>query len=178
MLGLLGMFFMTDDPSQDTHIFIKTLYSLDDILWNGDVFDSGEPINRFNFKKVSDWLKSGINGNFTCPAIFKEEVYSRSNENVISRPYLVVESDKLTPDETCSLFKWLREFMELKAIISTGGKSFHGWFKFPSEALLNRLKIILPEMDCDEALFKASQPVRMPGVLRGDKWQCLYWLKN
>lgn len=168
--------FQTEDPSLDAHIFIKSLYGLDEVLWNGPVFASGKPINRQNFKRVSEWLKEPITGNFTCPSTFREGTYSRSNENVVSRPYLVAESDYLSLDETCSFYNWMREFLELKAIVYTGGKSAHGWFKFPTPEMYERLKIILPEFQFDEALFKPSQPVRMPGVKRGDKWQSIYWL--
>lgn len=170
--------FMTDDPINDSKVFISSMFKSDDVIWSGDVMDSGQLHNKDNFRSSKEWLSVGIKGNFTCPSIFKPETYSRKNENVLSRPYLVIESDTLTQDEMCSLFKWMRKFMNLKSIIHTGGKSLHAWFDFPNEETFKKLKIILPEMGCDEALFKPSQPVRMPGILRGENMQCLYWFNN
>lgn len=167
--------FMTDDPKHDSATFISHMYRPDDIIWNGDVTDSGYIQNKDNFRTVKDFLSVGIKGNFTCASTFKEGAISRSNENVLARPYLVVESDILTQDQTCSLFKWMMDFMTLKAIVYTGGKSCHGWFVFPTDKLFKKLRIVLPELDCDEALFKPSQPVRMPGIMRGEKMQTLYW---
>lgn len=164
----------SEDPGKEMAFFVSKMYKLEDIIWNGNVTDSGIGHEK-NFQEVGKWVKDGIKGNFTCPSTFKDGTYSRSNEQVLNRPYLVMESDSLTPDETCSLYKWLQKSMKLKAIVSTGGKSMHGWFVFPSEKMLKALKVTLPELGFDEALFKASQPVRMPGVMRGDKLQCLYY---
>lgn len=167
---------MGDDIATEAAYFISQLYNPEDILWNGDVKDSGNKLlHRNNFKTVSQWLEGKICGNFTCPSVFKPDSFSRSNENVLHRPYIVIESDKLTQDETCSLYRWMQKFMTLKAIVHSGGKSAHGWFDFPDEKTFNKLKIVLPELGCDPALFKASQPVRMPGIMRGEQLQCLYW---
>lgn len=166
---------MTDCTSKDSVAFVRSMFKPEDVIWNGDVMDSGKEANRKNFKTSKEWIQEGIKGNFTCACTFKPDSFSRSNENVLTRPYLVVESDILTADQTCSLFKWLRRVMELKAIVYTGGKSVHGWFKFPEAKLFEELKLTLPKMECDPALFKPSQPVRMPGIKRGDKMQCLYY---
>lgn len=168
---------MGGDLATEAAYFISQLYSPEDIIWNGDVRDSGNSLlHRSNFKPMREWIESGtLKGNFTCPSTFKSGTYSRSNEQVLHRPYIVIESDKLTQDETCSLYRWMQKFMTLKAIVHSGGKSAHGWFDFPEEKIFNKLKIILPELGCDPALFKASQPVRMPGIMRGEQMQCLYW---
>lgn len=168
--------FMTENPLHDPKVFLSLMYEQNDIIWNGDVKDSGNKLlHRNNFKTVKQWMLGDIQGNFTCPSIFKPDSFSRSNENVLHRPYIVIESDKLTQDETCSLYRWMQKFMTLRAIVHSGGKSAHGWFDFPEEKIFNKLKIILPELGCDPALFKASQPVRMPGIMRGEQMQCLYW---
>jgi len=167
---------LVDCPKTDSKLFLN-LFDDHDVLWNGDVDDSGWPINRFNFKTASEWRKSEIKGNFTCPSLFREGSYSRSNENVVKRKYLVVESDKLNQEKICAVFKFCSQFMKLRAVVYTGGKSLHGWFDFPSDAVFQVLKQILPSLDCDQALFKPSQPVRMPGVPRGTKIQSLLYLK-
>lgn len=162
-------------PDADSLLFLK-LWNDDDVLWNGAVMDSGCPRNRFNFKKVSDWRNSGIKGNFTSGSAFKENCFSRSNENVIQRKFLVVESDTLAQDQICAVFNFCRKFLKLRAVVFTGNRSLHGWMDFPSEKTFNVLQLILPQWGCDPALFKPSQPVRMPGIMRGEKWQALLYL--
>lgn len=168
---------MSNSPEEDGKLFLR-LYNLNDTLWIGEPTDSGREEKKDHFKPVSEWISQDIDFHFTCPSTFKAGSFSRSNENVLSRPFLVIESDTLTQDETCSLFKWMKGFLVLRAIIFTGGKSMHGWFEFPRLDLFEKLKVCLPELGCDEALFKPSQPVRMPGIKRNDQWQCLYWFNN
>lgn len=163
------------DVEQDSRIFLTSLFNFEDVVWIGDVRDSGEPENSENFKTVYDWMFSK-KFNFTCPATFKKGVYSRSNENVLERKYLVIESDVLTQDQICAVFNFCRKFMNLRAVIYTGGKSLHGWFNFPSMPTIDILKQLLPPMGCDPALFKPAQPVRLPGVKRGEKMQSLLYL--
>jgi hypothetical protein len=165
----------SDDPSEDGRLFLSTLFELNDVIWIGQPDQSGQ---RFEscFQPVSHWIQVPINGNFTCPCVFKYGSNSRSNESVERQPYLVVESDTMTMDESCSLYKWMNTFLRLRSIVHSGNKSAHGWFEFPSEKLFQRLKILLPAMGCDWHLFRKSQPVRMPGVLRGDKYQHLCYL--
>ena len=127
-------------------------------------------LRSINFRSVSELLKeSKCPGNFTCPATFKNSVYSRSNENVLTRPYLVIESDTLSRGQMLSVIAWCQQFMRLRAIVDTGGKSLHGWFDYPPEASLVELKTILPAIGCDPALFKPAQPCRLPGAWRSEK---------
>jgi hypothetical protein len=89
---------------------------------------------------------------------------------------LVAESDTLSKEEVLAVFMWMRNFMRLRAVVDTAGKSLHGWFEYPTQEELAELRVILPALGCDEALFKASQPCRLPGARRGDKLQCFVWL--
>jgi hypothetical protein len=164
------------DIERDSELFLK-LFNSDDVVWIGDVTDTGHPGNTDNFRQVKEWTSDRFK-NFTCPSVFTPRSYSRSNANVLARRFLVIESDILTQDQICAVFKLCRRFMELRAVVYTGGKSLHGWFDYPEEATIRVLKQILPLIGCDEALFKASQPVRFPGVLRGDKYQSLLYLNS
>jgi hypothetical protein len=164
-----------DDMENDWRLLLS-LFDQEDIVWNGNVINSGQPSDTVYFKSVKDWISSEPKGNFTCPSTFKQGSYSRSNENVLSRKYLVIESDELDQDSVTAVFKWCRKFMTLRAIVYTGGKSLHGWFDFPSALTLETLKSVLPKVGCDAALFKPAQPVRMPGVKRDEKIQSLIYL--
>jgi hypothetical protein len=157
-------------------------FAPDDVIWIGDTFHSGKPEHTTHFKTAADWLKeSATPGPFICPATFKNTSHARSNDNVVTRRFLVVESDVLSKDEVGAIFKWLRDAakLDLVAIVDTAGKSLHGWFAFPADdEKLDDLKLILPAYGCDPKLFTASQPVRLPGAPRNDKFQKLVYLKE
>lgn len=149
-----------------------------DVVWIGDTFHSGPGFEKC-FRSIEQWQQEVVApAQFICPAVFKPGSNSRSNDNVLGRRFLVVESDELTHDEVGAIFKWLEQEVELplRAVVDTAGKSLHGWFDFPPERFLKELKIILPELGCDPKLFTASQPVRLPGALRNGKHQRLLYL--
>lgn len=157
------------------------LFRPDDVVWIGDIYDSGKPDHAVNFRRRDDWLNAAtVPGCFTCPAVFKEGSFARSNDNVAARRFLVVESDVLKKDEVGAVFRWMKEQanLRLRGIVDTGGKSLHGWFDYPGEAEMADLRLILPEWDCDPKLFTASQPVRLAGAFRAEKnaWQTLLFL--
>ena len=156
-------------------------------VWNGGKYDSGKPHHVRNFKTPEEWLgRSRPLGAFTCPSTFKTGTISRSNKQVASQPFFVVESDIQSHGETCSLFNWMREFLQLRAIVNTGNKSLHGWFDKPTPEQRTELKAILPELGFDRAMFTPSQPCRLAGVVRPDSspdpllgvpvYQSLLWL--
>jgi hypothetical protein len=151
-----------------------------DVVWIGDKFDSGKPEHARHFKAAGDWLKEcSAPGPYICPVAFKNATHARSNDNVLTRKFLVVESDTLTRDQVGGIFRWLQAACDLTlvAIVDTAGKSLHGWFKYPAyEDAVDGLKLILPAMQCDPKLFTPSQPVRLPGALREGKFQKLVYL--
>ena len=152
-----------------------------DVVWIGALRDSGSPACAANFKTVEEWLKYGrAPGQFTCPVNFKNTSDARSNENVVNRRFLVVESDVLKKDEVGAVFRWMMKCgLKLMAVVDTAGKSLHGWFEFPScETALDELRLILPALGADPKLFTASQPVRLPGADRDGKLQRLAYLSN
>jgi hypothetical protein len=102
---------------------------------------------------------------------------------VLQKKFLVIESDILNKSQMGSVIAWCRQFMRLRAIVDTGGKSLHGWFDQPEPEIESELKLILPNLGrrgeqetLDSALFKPSQPCRLPGKTRGGKIQSLLYL--
>lgn len=164
------------NPADDWRLMLG-LYQSSDLLWIGEPTDSG-PHAADHFRPAIEWLYTGPKGHFICPSVFTPGTFSRSNANVLRRPYLVVESDTLTQAQMCAVAKWMSTFLPLRAILFTGGKSLHAWFQFPSTPLFEKLKSVLPILGCDPALFKASQPVRLPGVKRDGVWQSLLWFQD
>lgn len=175
---------LLDDPANDWRLLLQLLRRAD-VLWIGDTKDSCDDkaddsrkeFCRRHFRPVSDWLKEAqAPGQFICPNTFKAGVHSRSNDNLLDHRYLVIESDTLTKNQIAAIFSWCRQFLRLRAIVDTAGKSLHGWFDYPTTAQIRELKNILPQLGCDSALFKPSQPVRLPGAKRGEKTQSLLFL--
>jgi hypothetical protein len=175
---------LQEDARDDWRLLLQ-LFPEDGVLWIGDTKDSCDDhadekrkdYCRRRFRPVNEWLlEDQAPAQFTCPSLFRQGVHSRSNENVVGRPFLVVESDVLNKVEVMAIFQWMRGFMRLCAVVDTAGKSLHGWFDYPSDEWIAELRVILPALGCDEALFKASQPCRLPGARRGEKVQHLLWL--
>ena len=175
---------LLDGPQDDWRLLLH-LFPLNGVVWIGDTKDSCDEqadeerkaYCRTHFRPVRAWLaEKRAPGQFTCPSLFRPGVHSRSNGNVAGRPFLVVESDTLGKEDVMAVFNRMRNFMRLRAVVDTAGKSLHGWFGYPSAGAMDELRVILPALGCDAALFKASQPCRLPGAARGEKLQCLLWL--
>jgi hypothetical protein len=173
------------DPRDDWRLLLK-LFEPDDVVWIGrtpqdSANDKQDPewkaFCRTRFRTAAEWLKeASAPGLLTCPSVFKVGVHSRSNENVVVRRYLVVESDTLDRNQVSAVFHWIEQFCRLRAIVDTAGKSLHGWFESPDTTALEQLKIILPAVGCDDAMFKVSQPCRLPGGSRDGRIQSLLYL--
>lgn len=160
-------------------ILLLACFHPNDVIWIGDKFHSGKPEHSSHFRTGGDWSKESMApAQFTCPATFKPGCYGRTNDNIVTRRFLVVESDILGRDEVGAVFKWLKDKvgLNLRAVVDTAGKSLHAWFDYPPEQGVEELKLVLPELDCDPKLFTASQPVRLPGALRDGKYQKLVFL--
>jgi hypothetical protein len=163
------------DESQAQYEAMLSLFKPDDIVWIGGVKDSGN--HPLHFKTASEWMQTPPIGQFTTAGVFAAGTISRANENVITRRYLVIESDVLTKPQMGAVFQLMRDLFQMKlyAVVDTAGKSLHGWLEMPKQEWFDQLKAFLIPLGCDPATFKPSQPVRMPGVKRNDKTQSLLW---
>lgn len=166
------------DPSVHW-LALMNLFAPEDVIWTGVVVDSGKPVHQRHFQTRDEWLRLlEAPAQFVCSSTFKPGSYSRGNESVARRAFLVVESDELDRDTIGAVFRWMREKvnLRLRCIVDTAGKSLHGWFDFPAMAELDELKVVLPEFGCDPKMFTASQPCRLPGALRDGRFQKLIYL--
>ena len=90
------------------------------------------------------------------------------------------DQDKMRNRIAClAVINWLRTEagLQLRAIVDTTGKSLHGWFDFPNEAVVKQLEVLLPPLGFDKSTLGAAQPVRLPGVLRPETnraQRCIY----
>jgi hypothetical protein len=185
---------LLNDPVNDWRLLLQ-LFQPEDVLWIGGKYDScGDDAPetkkegcRRHFRTVADWLREpNAPEQFTCPCVFRPGTHSRCNDAVTQRRFLVIESDSLSKDEMSAVLNWCRQFMRLRAIVDTGGKSLHGWFDAPPPEIEAELRIILPNLGrgagdkptLDPALFKLAQPCRLPGAWRepGKVRQALLYL--
>lgn len=179
-----------------TGIFLGRMFKLDDVIWVGEPETTGNVTFKEHFQPMREWYwwneTRPLHYHFTCASTFKPGTYSRSNINVATTPYLIVEGDhvlgkepetedeKLENKNACgAIFNWLRTSvkLELRCVIDAGNKSLHGWFNMPSMEKFEELKLVLPQLGCDRAMFKPTQPARLPGVTRDNgKEQMLLWI--
>lgn len=167
------------DEATDHWRLLLGRFHPDDVVWIGDKCDSGSPQHQRCFRTAREWLQQpSVAGPLICPSTFQPGTHRRSNETVVARRFLVVESDTLGKDEVGAVFRWLRDKVGLKlaAIVDTAGKSLHAWFALPKPDELAELRLVLPVLGCDPKLFTPSQPVRLPGAMRDGRHQRLVYL--
>lgn len=174
---------LIDDPKQDGALFLKTMFATDDVVWIGGYYDSGKLRHARNFRTQAEWSndlqRTDTNvQNRVCACTFKPGTFSRSLDYVARLPFFVTESDHISLIDQCALIKWQCQFMTLRAIVYSGGKSYHAWFDRPPADVLTQLRSIMPELMLDKGASGDVQAVRMPGVLREDtgNFQQLYYL--
>lgn len=153
----------------DRRMFLNTMFKPSDVIWIGDKTSCGERA----FNTVNDWLaRDFILGEFVSHSTFRPGSTSRSNANVLERRYLVVESDTLSLQQVDSIFQYLQRErgLKLRAVVSSGGRSWHGWFDMPSKdkMILAEWAALLTGLGCDSSTLRPSQPVRLPGCIRRD----------
>jgi hypothetical protein len=166
---------LTGNPELHGRMFLN-LFSGDATVWTGDRFNSAKDDQseerkaaaRKHFRTAGEWLDMGSppEGPLICPCTFIAGSHSRCNANVESQPFLVVESDVLSHDESVAVIMFLQQSLHLRAVVNTAGKSLHAWFDYPTESQVAELRVILKELGCDPAMFTPSQAVRLPGAKR------------
>lgn len=179
---------------QSTDIFLEKMFEAEDVLWIGDPENTGQERYASHFKKREDWttnFDAWVYGNYTCASTFKPGTYSRANANVLTTPYLITEGDNVlgivpetdeqklaNKNASGAVARWLQEKvgLTLRAVVDSGNKSLHFWWEMPKKETFEELRIILPCLGFDRAMFKPSQPARLAGVIRdnGNEQKLLY----
>lgn len=170
-----------DDTEAFRTDFIRALFHPDNVLWLGDMKDSGRPEHAANFQTASEWLKLPQLPERIAAGTFQPGSISRSQKSVQSSPFIVVECDdiaggSLTTEAdkernkrlTAALVVMLcRHGLTLRALIDTGNKSLHAWFDRPEDEEMNALLKLAPGYHIDAGLLEhcASSPLRLPGCI-------------
>lgn len=170
-----------------------SLWKPEDLIWLGDPSDSGQIHHQKHFNlKCNLGREAKDLGHYSCASTFKPGSYSRRNLDVLTTPYMIVEGDSVlgkvpetdeersaNKDACGAIFRFLFEKcgLNLRAVVDSGNKSLHGWFDMPEAVVYDELRVILPALGCDRAMFKPTQPARIPGVIRenGNAQKLLYF---
>lgn len=138
----------------------------------GDVFCSGEKY-KDHYKTFSEWIECGaLHQEFIGMSTFSS--FNRKNKELVESPYLVMESDVLSKEDSIELFKKIKATFGLDPILllDSGGKSIHAWYnrdevyKCLNEENHNILGKIFQALGIDPAGIKYSQPMRWAGMTR------------
>jgi hypothetical protein len=168
-----------DDPGAAPHDFIASLFKPDDILWLGELSDSGDPKHAAHLKTCRDWLKTDRLPPRIASGTFHNGSISRCKESVKTSPFILMESDDLighkpsTPEErernkahSSALIGYAQDKLGLKlrAVIDTGGKSLHAWLDRPPDPEMSALRKMAAGFNIDESILEncQSSPLRMP----------------
>ena len=134
--------------NSDPRHFLASLFPENALVWSGDVFESGAR-HGHHWRTVADWQNASLTeiGPMTTPAIWKKGKPNRTEENVLSRPFVILDFDGFDGkkpetatelekhrNDSLAIIRWIREGLhwQLAAIIWTGSKSMHAWFHTPS----------------------------------------------
>lgn len=177
--------------------FLLSRFRLDEIVWTGQVHDSGER-HADRWKTVWEYLHEPAEniGPMVTPSTWKPGTVSRKRENVASAPYLVLDFDGpkgWAPDnkadldrhfaESLAIVRWLREdrHWTLAAIVDTGNKSLHAWFYHPGDATVEGTRESLDLLGIDRSLIgHPEHPARLPGQVhtKSGRTSRVLWLGN
>lgn len=186
-----------DLVERDSRHFMATLFNPEDILWTGEIWQSGPEHGRGRWKCVRDWLDDPDEiGPMITPSVWKPEIISRCSAGVAQSPYTVLDFDEingrqpLTDEEREDLIahalavtRWMRDELEadLAAILHTGNKSLHVWIRTPNQIVLKSIRDSARALGLDAGLIGAPEhPARLPGQLhpKSQKRSKVLWLKN
>lgn len=176
--------------------FLATLFRPSDVLWTGQVHDSGSARHAEHWKTCQGWQTAGVLiGPMTTPATWKPGTLSRAAGNVVTARYTVLDFDGLDGIkpvteadlsrhilDSFALIRWLREGMDwhLAAILWTGGKSLHAWFRTPSPQVIESLHPVAKSLGMDAGLIgRPEHPCRLPGQRHAGtgKFSRVLWLE-
>lgn len=169
------------DPMEQflSHLELFRPYRDQGHIWSGFHYQSGKKEHRDNFRSYDSWLEfykrcQAANAlpmpfPLITPGIFKRNVESRADKNVIIQPWLVMEHDDLEKQEQLALAKFIENSfkLRLRAVVDTRGKSFHFWFDRPHPPQMKPILKLLNAWGFDPSAHKGiAQPMRVAGTFR------------
>ena len=175
-------FTVSDVSSQGR--FLVQLFPQSALVWCGEVSDTGGAHKAHHWQTTTEWFMRDFRmpdsppKPFTTGSTFKSGTFSRAAEQVAEHHYVIVELDELdgrkpeTSEEvellharSRAVFRFLRETLgwTLAAVIDTGNKSLHAWFRKPPQCEIELIAQVGKAWGLDTGVLqKPTQPVRLP----------------
>jgi hypothetical protein len=162
-----------DDDESHAEEAIDTLFAPDCLLCCGATLESAETRPREAWRGQLSKLQFIVPSPMSALSglTLDGKPSPRCLANTGPRVHLVVEFDSGTPDEQAALHWSLSNFMCLVAVVMSGGKSVHGWYRTAGRpaghvAAFFRYAV---RLGADRATWVACQLVRLPDGWRPDK---------
>lgn len=157
----------------DSYSRFLSLWHWNDIIWIGDVWDTGEKkANHFcSIENLSIRRIDFYHNRFTSGSTYKPGTTDRTQANVLATKYTIIEFDHLDVDpeknkrKGAALLNYLRPAFDLRMVVDSGNKSVHGWFANDTR-MTDEAKFFLRQLGADMNTMRKSQPVRLPGGRR------------
>ncbi len=181
------------EPSEDAWRFLLVCFDSDEYIFIGDRHEAG--ISGKNIRTVSEWIDFFQSGGKAGPFIIINPLTGKAapiksgdgetyrGDGCISfHRYALGEFDNLSKGDQIRF--WTGAKLPIKALIDSGGKSVHAWLKvdiadaerWDREVKEKLYRQALTPMGIDSACSNAARLARLPGCLRGDKWQRLLYM--
>ncbi len=185
-----------EDGLAQWRLLVGRLWKPDDLIWTGELWQSGKPEYKRNFKTAKEWgeTECGPLGEQMSvaafypnwKAVYKEFRWVQSDERAGNflrtkecaqhgagcSGYTLIESDEIERERFAIIQRWLdgRNGLRLCAVIDSGGKSFHGLLWGLRQAGLFRqmeLRALLGGLGADRQALN-HLTARAPGQTRYD----------
>jgi len=160
--------------STDAEFFADQLFPGNPLLCIGETMAKFHTAPREDFRgllhRLSLIVPSPMSA-LTGPRKSDGKPSAHTLENTGPRRFLAIEFDHGTADEQAALHWHLREFAPLVLVVSSGGKSQHGWYACEgiAEDITRRFMRYAVALGADPATWTRSQFVRLPQGWRADK---------
>lgn len=146
-------------PSSSIDI-LRFLFDEDDLLHlSPDIF-------RAQIKSLSEWIDSGLDEmQFFCPCTFKDRKDGRLAKNVLSKKYIVFETDERPYDwdGQAGLIERLNQTLPVNLIVSSGNKSWHSFHLVNGDSSkIEEFRNLSITLGGDFSVQRDSQLVRFP----------------
>ncbi len=178
-----------DSPLEQWRLLLRSLFDPADLIWCGELWMSGKPEYTQTFRTAAEWQRTeyGPLGEQMSLCTFNRrtgydrkkgtvyfEGFERAKERIQRHKYTLVESDTVDRERFSNVQRWLakQNGFVLRAIIDTGGKSFHAWYdciRYNPE--VRRMAAMLRGLSADRQAV-AHITARSVGITRSNAEGC------